>query len=100
MNEKPVALSFFPGQAGKLPKPFVTLSDKVVQITAMKMAESGNDLISRLFEPSGRKRQTMLSITLIRFKKKLTLNGFQIRTLRINLKSGRVSENDLLDRKR
>jgi len=97
-NEAPYALSFFPEELGKLPKSFVNLSDNVIQITAMKMAESGNDLIIRLFEPTGRKRHTTLSLPSIRLKKKLTLNKFEVRTLRINLKSRRISENNLLER--
>ena len=98
-NEAPPALSFFPAQSGKLPKSFITLSDNVVQITAMKMAESGNDLIIRLFEPTGRKRHTTISLPSIRLTKKLTLNRFEIRTLRIGLKSRHVTDNDLLERK-
>jgi len=97
-NEKPVALSFFPSGAGKKPEPLAILTDDAVQIAAMKKAEDGNDLIIRLFEPTGRKRSTRLLIPPARIKRKITLSGFEIRTLKINLKKRKVIDVDLLER--
>ena len=96
-NEKPFALSFFPDGTGRRPKPLALLSDEVIQITAMKKAEDGNALIIRLFEPTGRKRSTELLIRPVRMKRKITLGGFEIRTLKVDLKKRKVIDVDLLE---
>jgi len=97
-NEKPFALSFFPCGEGKLPKPAVVLRDAVVQITAMKKAQNGRDLIVRLFEPTGKKREAVLHLPMIGIKTKIALRGFEIKTLRINPKSKSVRQTDLLEK--
>jgi alpha-mannosidase len=98
-NEKPYALSFFPSGQGKQPKPFAMLSDDIVQITAIKKAQKGDDYIIRLFEPTGKPRATTLSLPLFGKKIKISLGGFEIKTLRINPKTGKYIETDLLERK-
>jgi len=97
-NEKPFALSFFPCGEGKLPKPAAILSDPVIQITAMKKSQKGKGLIIRLFEPTGKPRTTIFQLPALGWKKKITLNGFEIKTLRINPKSKSVRETDLLEK--
>ena len=98
-NEKPFALSFFPCGFGKKPKPLAVLSDKVVQIATIKRAENNNDIIVRLFEPTGRKRKTVLTLPVIGKKVSVKLAGFEIKTLRINSQSGKYTEVDLLEKK-
>jgi alpha-mannosidase len=97
-NEKPFALSFYPPGIGRKPKAGPRLSDAVVQLTCLKRAESGNDLIVRLHEPTGRKRTTTLSLPFIPFKTRVTLNPFEIRTLRINPRTPKAREVNLLER--
>ena len=96
-NEKPFALSFFPCGMGKKPKPFAVLSDGVVQIAAIKRAENNNNIIIRLFEPTGKKRTTTLSLPFIDKKIRITLSGFEIKTLSVNPKTGKYIETDLLE---
>ncbi len=96
-NEKPFALSFFPHGSGKMPKPGAVLSDSVVQITAIKWAEDNDDLIIRLFEPTGQKRKIQLSIPMVSFSQEITLNPFEIKTLRINPQSCEMVFVDLLE---
>jgi len=98
-NEKPFVLSFFPSGTGKKPKPLAMLNDNVVQITAIKRAQSNNDIIIRLFEPTGKKRRTVLSLTFINRKLKLEMNAFEIKPLRINQGTKKITEVDHLDRK-
>lgn len=98
-NEKPFALSFFPSGVGKELKPLAVLSDEIVQITAIKMAEDGDDLIIRLFEPSGKKRTTTLSLPCIGIAKEITISAFEIKTLRVDVKNGEVAETDLMEKK-
>ena len=98
-NEQAFVLSFFPENAGRKIKPLAVLSDDVVQITAMKKAQKNNDLIIRLFEPSGRKRSTILSLPLIYKKIKIELTPFEIKSLRVNLKTKNIAEVNLLEKK-
>ncbi|MBU8902768.1 MAG: hypothetical protein KOO69_08510, partial [Victivallales bacterium] len=97
-NEKPFALSFFPPGLGEKTKALATLSDDVVQITAMKRAESSEDIIIRLFEPTGEKRSTVLSLPAIDKKIKLNLSAFEIKTLKVNPKTGAIKEVNLLEK--
>ena len=48
-------------------------------------------------EPTGKARQTVLSLPAIGKKIKLNLAGFEIKTLRINPKSGKYTETNLLE---
>jgi len=97
-NEKPFALSFYPSGEGSKPKPLAILSDPVVQITAIKKAQTGNDLIIRLFEPTGRKRTTTVTLPTIPKKIKLELDPFEIKTLKINPATGKWVEVSLIEK--
>ena len=96
-NEKPFALSFNPPGAGKKAKPLAVLSDDTVQITGIKKAETNNDIIIRLFEPTGRKRSTVLSLPILGKKMKVNLTPFEIKTLRINSRTKKITEVNLLE---
>ena len=97
-NEKAVALSFFPSGQGRLAKPFATLSDSVVQIVAIKPAEKGQDYVIRLFEPTGRRRTTILSLPLLKKRINLTFGGFELKTLCVHPTTGKHRETDLLEK--
>jgi alpha-mannosidase len=97
-NEKPFALSFFPCGQGEKPKPGPYLSDGTIQITAVKKSEKGNNLIVRLFEPTGKKRTTTLTIPAIGFKEKIQMKPFEIKTLKINAKTKKAVEVNLLEK--
>jgi len=96
-NEKPFVLSFFPSGQGKPPLPGAVLSDGVVQITAIKWAEDGDALIVRLYEPTGQRRRTTISIPALSFALEMTLEKFEIKTLRIDLLNGKSAFVDLLE---
>ena len=97
-NERPMALSLSPAGTGIRPPAGVALSGETVQLTAFKQAEDGRDLVIRLFEPTGRKRSTTLSLPFARVRRKVTLRGFEIKTLRFKPKTRRFAEVDLLER--
>ena len=97
-NEKPFALSFFPSGTGKKVKPLAILNDDVVQITAIKRAEANHDLIIRIFEPTGKNRETILLLPIINKQFHIKLTGFEIKTLKINLKNKVCSEVNLLEK--
>jgi len=97
-NEKPFALSFNPPGGGKKPKPLAVLNDDTVQITCIKKAETNQDIIIRLFEPTGRKRSTLLTLPIVGKKIKIDLTPFEIKTLRINPRTKKVKEVDLREK--
>jgi alpha-mannosidase len=96
-NERPYALSFFPPGEGKLPAPGVHVEDPVVQVTAIKKAEQGDDLIIRLFEPTGQERRTRVVVPWIRLSSEIRLRPFEVKTLRLQAGQRRLIEVDLLE---
>lgn len=98
-NEAPVVLSCFPSGEGKKTLPAILLSDKVVQVTAMKMAEERDWLLIRLFEPTGRKRTTQITIPLMNLAFDCSLTGFEIKTMAVNLATKNVFEVNLMEKR-
>jgi len=96
-NERPYALAYWPPGGGETPKAGPTLSDRAVQITAFKRAEDGDDLIVRLFEPTGRRRQTTLSIDCCGVKTSVRMAPFEVKTLRVDRRTRRLREVDMLE---
>ena len=97
-NEVPFALSFFPPGSGTLPKTGVTLSDKTVQMTALKKAEQSENFVIRLFEPTGVARTTTLTIPLLDMKQEVHLGGFEVKTFILDPIAKMLTETDLLER--
>lgn len=54
----------------------------------------------RLFEPTGRRRNTTLRCPSLGVEYKLTLRAFELRTLRLDLEGGTVTETNLLEEPR
>jgi alpha-mannosidase len=97
-NQQPFTLSFSPAGKGRKPKPIILLNDNTIQVTTVKKTEFGNDIIIRLFEPTGKKRHTVLSMPVISKKIKLILKPFEIRTLRVNLRTKSITQVNLIER--
>ncbi len=97
-NEKPFVLAFSPPGCGRRVKPFILLSDDAVQVVALKKAETGRDLIIRLFEPTGKNRTTTVSLPWASAKMRVGLSPFEIKTLKFSPKSAQFTEVDLLER--
>lgn len=96
-NETPMALSFFPSGEGKIPRPFVTLSDPAVHISALKKAEDGEAFLLRLAEPTGRKRMTVVTLPAFGMRKRVTLARFEVRTYKVNIKRRTWRETNLVE---
>lgn len=96
--EHPLPLCCFPPGTGKKAVQGITLSDEVVQLGALKLSEDGSMIIIRLFEPSGSPRSTTVTIPAINVSIDVSLSGFEIKTIGVNLKSMEVIELDLLER--
>jgi alpha-mannosidase len=98
-NETPVVLSCFPPGRGKKAHPAILLSDTVVQVAAMKMAEENDWLLVRLFEPTGRKRKTRVTIPFLNLSFEASLSGFEIKTMAVDRATKDVFEVNLMERK-
>jgi alpha-mannosidase len=96
-NEQPYALSCWPSGGGSAPKSGPVLSDRAIQVVVFKLADGGKDFIIRLFEPTGKRRTTTLSIPCANTKTRVKMAPFEIKTLRINRRSRRLRQVSLLE---
>jgi alpha-mannosidase len=92
-----MALVAFPPGGGKTAVPGAVLSDAVIQMPAMTLAEDGRRVVVRLFEPTGSPRQTTLSIPALDVRAPLSFRPFELKTLAVDLASRTVCETDLLE---
>ena len=99
-NEKPYVLPYFPPGCGRKSRPFVVLGDPVIQLAAAKRAERGADLVLRLFEPTGRPRTTTVTLPFAGAETRVSLGGFEIKTLAFNPRTKKFRELDLLEGRR
>lgn len=97
LNEKPMALSFFPAGGGRRPRPFMTLDDEAVLVSAVKEADRGTGWVVRLYEPTGRARRTVLTIPALGIRHRMRLGRFEVRTLRIDPKARTCREVNLME---
>ena len=63
----------------------------------LKKAEDSDDYIIRLFEPTGKKQSTVINIPAVGKKEKVDLSGFEIRTLKLNVKEGSLNQVALME---
>jgi alpha-mannosidase len=98
-NEFPMALCSFPSGDGKKTTAGMVLSDKAIQVTALKMAEEKNWLVFRLFEPTGKGRKTHVAIPCLNMEFGLSLSAFEIKTIAVDLGTKKMFELDLVERK-
>jgi len=98
-NESPVALPWFPPGKGENILPSVSVSGDAVQVTSVKMAEENNWLILRLFEPTGEKRKTGVSVPSLNLSFEVKLQGFEIKTMAVDLDSKEIFEVDLMEKR-
>ncbi len=98
LNERPFVLPYFPPGAGKAAAPGPVLDDRAVVMTAFKRAESGRDLVVRLYNPTARNRSTTLSLPFAGAETRVDLGPFAVETLRFRRTSRAFAPVDLLER--
>ncbi len=99
MNERPYVLPFCPaGGEKKDIKSGITVGGTATVVSAFKKAEEGDDIVIRLFEPTGTARQVTLGLPAFHLSKKLRLKGFEVRTMRFSPGTGALVQTDLLER--
>jgi alpha-mannosidase len=94
--EAPMVLVAFPPGGGKATVPGAVLSDAVIQMPAMTLAEDGRRVIVRLFEPTGSARQTRLRIPALDVEVPLSFRPHELKTLVVDLASRAVRETDVM----
>ena len=97
-NQKPFVLSFFPTGAGTAPAlPVVTLEDDVTVLSAFKEAEDGNGHILRIFEPTGRARETVVNLPPLGIRQPVSFGAFEVKTLRLFPGAKALVETDMME---
>jgi alpha-mannosidase len=96
-NENPMAVSFFPSGKQERTGMLLQLADHVVQVTAVKKSQQGDDLVIRLFEPTGLDRITRLRIPSLNMDEEILMKGFEIKTLLVNRENRQITESNLLE---
>jgi alpha-mannosidase len=98
-NESPMVLSCYPPGNGEMTPPSLVLDDKTIQATTMKIAEDKNWLIVRLFEPTGKARETKMAIPCLGLECRVSLGPFEIKTIAVDLGTKKIFESDLIEKK-
>ena len=97
-NRRPVALSFFPSGAGKASQPLATLDDDAVLLTACKRSADGKAWILRLHNPTAKARQVTVTLPALKRTASCLCTPWGIHTLRLDDRSKKAREVDLLER--
>ena len=97
-NEVPMALVYSPSGKGKKVLPGISLSDRAIQVTAVKLSEKEKRMVIRLFEPTGLGGKTCITIPFFGLSYDVSLEGFEIKTLAIDLSTRAIYETDLMER--
>jgi alpha-mannosidase len=98
-NERPYVLPFCPAGRGKKTRAGIIVDGPAVEVTAFKKSEDGNDIVVRLFEPTGKPRTATLRLPASGASKKVRLGGFEVRTLRFSPRSKKWADADLVERR-
>jgi alpha-mannosidase len=84
---------------GTMPKSgsFISVDAQNVVVSAVKQSENGNDLIIRCVETNGAGATANLDLGFARKKWSGSFRPYEIKTLRMNVKSGSIKEVNLLE---
>jgi alpha-mannosidase len=95
--EPPFALPVSPITEQKIVTPLIHMSNNTIELVTAKKAENNDDLIIRLFEPTRSQQETSLTIPALNIKTKIKMAPFEIKTFRINRKTRKIMETDLME---
>jgi len=84
---------------GSIPKSgsFLSVDVQNIDVNSVKQSEEGEDLIIRCVETSGLQTNATIDLSFIKHQWKGSFRPFEIKSLRVNKKSGAVKEVNLLE---
>jgi alpha-mannosidase len=94
------AVSIYQGiHGGKLPKSgsFLSVNKAEVIVTSIKHAENSDDIIIRMVETSGSPVTAALDLKFVNLTWSGNFGPCEIKTIRLNLKSKKITETNLLE---
>lgn len=97
LNQRPMALSFFPSGQGTALQAGVTIEDDLIQLQALKRRENGDGWIIRLFNPTADVRQARLIVPRFSETISMTIEAFELKTLSIAEDALEFVETDLME---
>jgi alpha-mannosidase len=98
-NEEPYVLAYCPPGGDRRAGAGLTVEGAAVEVTAFKKSEDGQDIIIRLFEPTGRPRRAVVRLPALGARASVGLKGFEAKTLRYLRRKKAFVETDLLERR-
>ena len=69
----------------------------MIQASAIKKAESSDDLVLRLYNPVDQRRASLVSFPAHNLELTVVLEGFEVQTYLVNLKTGNVTKTNLIE---
>ena len=85
-------------KAGEEPQQLYSIDNPVLTVSALKLSEDSSSYILRLFEPTGSAQDAVLTFPALGMDYKLSMQPFEIKTLKIDPVSKTVTETNLLER--
>jgi len=96
---EPPAIIYQGIHSGTMPKSasFLSVENDKIEISSVKKAENSDDLIIRCVETSGENTNAVADLKFIGRKWEGSFRPCEIKTLRVNIKTGEISEVNLLE---
>lgn len=76
---------------------FLSVDSPNVIVSAVKEAEEGDDIVIRCFEATGRQSKATVNLAFAKSQWSGTFHPFEIKTLRVNRRTGAVTEVNILE---
>lgn len=96
-NEEPCGFSFCPPQEGEAAGQFMLIDNPQVIVSAVKKAENFNGYLLRIYEGTGKRAKANISILNGKINQQVTLEGFEIKTYKIDFETGQLSETGMIE---
>jgi alpha-mannosidase len=97
-NEGLMILCSYPSGSGKKVLPSVKLSNNLLRLSALKLAENNNNLIIRLFNPTKGIQDTEIKFPSVEISHNTKLGINEIKSFKIDLDTRLIEEVDLMER--
>ncbi len=65
-----------------------------------KKSEDKKSYVIRLFNPTDKKRTTVLQIPMLRWEKEFVVGKYQVRSFKFDISTKQITETDLIERDR